>query len=259
MQFLGKSINLFKANQATDGKVGTSYHSTHAAQPLRSTIQTEDMSSKLQDETIPMAYSGFFNNKNEEQDTTNYSLSSKFRLGNEIYDENKSYPMEKTIEQSFKEIKHFIKEESPTIMPLEVHSTENMSSNLRGETIPMACSCFSEKQRNFQQEDLDYSTQEISLKQLFRSGKTRRSRKKDEVNNWYQINVVKQENRNTQLIKNYFRDESVLTSNQARIISNLSYSNHLAQPFEVVLSVIMSSNLQGETVPMAWSCFFRKT
>jgi hypothetical protein len=138
-----------------------------------------------------------------------------------------------------------------------------MFSNLRGETIPMACSCFLEKQRNIQLEDLDYSTQGFSLKQLFRSGKSRRRKKKDEDNNLYQENVMKQEVRNTQLFKEHFRNESVKTSNQTSNISNLlkihnSYSNHLSQPFEVVLSVNMSSNLQVETIPMACSCFFGK-
>jgi hypothetical protein len=57
--------------------------------------------------------------------------------------------------------------------PLEVYLSENMSINKQGETIPMVCSCFLEKPRNVQQEDLDYSTQRFCLKQLFRSGKLR--------------------------------------------------------------------------------------
>jgi hypothetical protein len=124
----------------------------------------------------------------------------------------------------------------------------------------MACSCYLEKQRNIQQEDLDYSTQGFSLKQLFRSGKSRRRKKKIEDNNLYQENVMKQEVRNTQLFKEHFRNESAKTSSQTSNIFNLlkihnSYSNHLSHPFEVVLSVNMSSNLQGETIPMAYPAF----
>jgi hypothetical protein len=58
----GKSINL-EANQATDGKIGTSFHSTHEAQPLRSKIQTEGMSINIRGETIPMACSCFLENQ----------------------------------------------------------------------------------------------------------------------------------------------------------------------------------------------------
>jgi hypothetical protein len=91
-----KSINLLEANQAIDGKNGTSHHSIHEAQPLRSKLHTEGMSNNLQGETIPMAYSSSLDIKNEEQDTTNNSLSSNFRLGKEIYDDNKNYPRSTT-------------------------------------------------------------------------------------------------------------------------------------------------------------------
>jgi hypothetical protein len=52
-------------------------------------------------------------------------------------------------------------------LPLEVYLPENMSSNLRGETIPMACSCFFRGLRNIQEEDLVHSIQNIGLKQIF--------------------------------------------------------------------------------------------
>jgi hypothetical protein len=48
-------------NEATDEIIVTeeTNHSINIAQPLRSEIQTESMSSNLQGETIPMAYSRF--------------------------------------------------------------------------------------------------------------------------------------------------------------------------------------------------------
>jgi hypothetical protein len=65
------------------------------------------------------------------------------------------------------------------------------------------------------------------------------------------------------LIKKSLRNEPIQTSGQTGNSTNLlkmynSYSNYLAQPFEVVLSVKMSSNLRGETIPRACSCFFEK-
>jgi hypothetical protein len=110
--------------------------------------------------------------------------------------------------------------------PLEVHLSENMSRNLRGETIFMACSCFLEKQRDIQKENLDYSTQGFSLKQIFRSGKLRRKENNDEVNNSCQENVMKPETHNTQVFTKQFRNESPKTSSQTSSISNLLKINN---------------------------------
>jgi hypothetical protein len=57
---------------------------------------------------------------------------------------------------------------------LDIFLSENMSNNLRGETIPMACSCFFETSRNIQQENLVYLTSKFRLKHFLRSGKSRR-------------------------------------------------------------------------------------
>jgi hypothetical protein len=73
----------------------------------------------------------------------------------------------------------------------------------------MACSCFLEKQRNIQQEVLDYSTQGFSLKQLLRSGKSRRRKRRDEISKCYQENVMKQEKHNTQLFMKQFKNEVI--------------------------------------------------
>jgi hypothetical protein len=59
-------------------------------------------------------------------------------------------------------------------LPSEVLLVENMSNNLRGETIPMACSCFFEISRNIQQENLVYLILKFRLKHSLRSGKLRR-------------------------------------------------------------------------------------
>jgi hypothetical protein len=59
-------------------------------------------------------------------------------------------------------------------LPLDVFLSENMSINIRGETIPMTCSCFFENSRNIQQENLVYLIRKFRLKHLFRSGKSRR-------------------------------------------------------------------------------------
>jgi hypothetical protein len=73
-----------------------------------------------------MAYSGFSNNKNEEQDITNQPLSNIFRLGNKIYDNNKNNPKKSTIKQSIrKEIIHFIIKESPSKMPYHLNNQPN--------------------------------------------------------------------------------------------------------------------------------------
>jgi hypothetical protein len=56
----GKSENLIKANQATDGIIkAKNNHSINTAQPLRSTIQTGSMCINLRGERIFMAYSRF--------------------------------------------------------------------------------------------------------------------------------------------------------------------------------------------------------
>jgi hypothetical protein len=66
---------------------------------------------------------------------------------------------------------------NPLALSLEVFLSENISINLRGETITMACSYFFEKSRNNQQEKLFYSIQKFRLKHSFRSGKLRRKEK----------------------------------------------------------------------------------
>jgi hypothetical protein len=58
--------------------------------------------------------------------------------------------------------------------PIEVSSLEGMSNIIRGETIPMACSCFFSLKRNtqfFQKSSNNFSKQTM-LKQLFRSRNT---------------------------------------------------------------------------------------
>jgi hypothetical protein len=55
--------------------------------------------------------------------------------------------------------------------PIEAYLSENMAINLRDETIPMACSCFLENNRNIQKENLVHSIQNSDLKQMHRSGK----------------------------------------------------------------------------------------
>jgi hypothetical protein len=68
------------------------------------------------------------------------------------------------------------------VLPLEVYLSENMSINLRGEMIPMACSCFLEKSRNIQQVNLVYSIQRLRSMQLFKNRKSRRKRKIEDEN-----------------------------------------------------------------------------
>jgi hypothetical protein len=65
-----KSENLLKVNETTDEIIGTieKDHSIKIAQPLRSKIQTEGMSSNLRDETIPIAYSRFLDIWNDKQE-----------------------------------------------------------------------------------------------------------------------------------------------------------------------------------------------
>jgi hypothetical protein len=57
--------------------------------------------------------------------------------------------------------------------PLEADIPENMSSKLKGETIPMACSCFLESLWNNQRVNSVHSVQDLDLKQMIRSGKLR--------------------------------------------------------------------------------------
>jgi hypothetical protein len=168
------------------------------------------MPSNLQDEKIPMAYSRFLDNGNDEHDTTNYPLSNIFRLGNEIYDENKNNPGRNTIKQSIrKENKYFIISKNPSKMPyhlsnqlnflkmnnsysdflaqpLEVYLSENMSSNKRGETIPMVCSCFFEKLWNNHKVYSVYSIQKCRSKYSFGEGNIKRRDK----SNWLEKNIM---------------------------------------------------------------------
>jgi hypothetical protein len=60
---------------------------------------------------------------------------------------------------------------NPLALPIEEYLSESMSSNLSGETIPMACTCFSKNLRHIQEEDLVHSIQNIGLKQIFIDGK----------------------------------------------------------------------------------------
>jgi hypothetical protein len=163
------------------------------------------MSNIIQGETIPMTYPKFFDIQNEEQDTTNNSLSNNLGLGKEILDDNKNYSRSTTKQSINNVIKHFIKKKDqkkmpyrssnqPTFLrtnnshsellalPIEEHLSGNTTSIIRGETITMARYCFSENQWNIHQVILDYSSQGFSLKQLIRSGKSRRRKRNDEVN-----------------------------------------------------------------------------
>jgi hypothetical protein len=75
--------------------------------------------------------------------------------------------------------------------PFEVFLSENMPSNLRGETIPMTCSCFFGKSWNNQRENLIYSVQKCRLKHSFRSGKLRRREEIQSI--WMENNTMRKE------------------------------------------------------------------
>jgi hypothetical protein len=121
-----------------------------------------------------------------------------------------------------------------------------MSINLRGETIPMACSCFLKKLKNIQKEDLVYSIHKFILKKLFRSGKLRRKGNEDESrkNLCQRGNVMKQwwKSNNIQLIKKREQSRNKFETKMSYHFSNIPillkmnnpYSNHLAQPLEVL-------------------------
>jgi hypothetical protein len=153
-------------------------------------------------------------------------------------------------------------------LPLEVYLPENMSINLRGETIPMACSCFLEKSRNIQQVDSVYSIQKLRPKQLFRSGKSRRKKEIEEENGnnsnrrKYVMKQMWKDNdehltkKNEQSMKKLEKKMPYHFNNQPNFSkTNNSYSNLLALPLDVFLSENKSINLRGETIPMACSCF----
>jgi hypothetical protein len=160
-------------------------------------------------ETIPMAYSRFLDIFNDKQENTiNYSSSNIFRFGKEIEDENRnnSDQMRKVIKRLHnKNEKHLTKNQKQSVkkfetkksyhfsnqpnllktnnsysillaLPSEVNLSENITINFRGETIPMACSCFLDKSRNIQLVDSVYLIQKIRPKQLFKSGKSRRKK-----------------------------------------------------------------------------------
>jgi hypothetical protein len=112
----------------------------------------------------------------------------------------------------------------------------------------MDCSCFLEKLRNIQNEDLVYSIQRLGPKQLFRSGKLRRKEEvedKNKNNSNREKNVMKQlwKSNNEHLIEK--REQSVKKfetkmsyhfSNQPNLLKmNNSYSNLLVLPLDVFL------------------------
>jgi hypothetical protein len=203
-----KSENLIESNQATDGIIeAKDKHSIITSQSLRSTIQTESMSINLRGETIPMAYSSFLDIWNDKQENTiNYPSSNILRFGKEVEDENRnnSNQMRKVMKQLHrKNEKHLTKNQKQSVkkfetkksyhfsnqlnllkmnnsysillaLPSEIYLSENMSINLRGETIPMVCSCFLDKSRSIQQVDSVYLIRKFKLKHLLRSGKLRR-------------------------------------------------------------------------------------
>jgi predicted GIY-YIG superfamily endonuclease len=121
-----------------------------------------------------MAYSRFLDIRNDKQeDTTNYPSSNTLRFGKEVEDDyrNNSSQRENIMKQLHKSNeKHLIKKRKQSVekfetkksyhfsnqpnllkmnnpysnlsaLPLEICLSVNMSNNLRGETIPMACSC----------------------------------------------------------------------------------------------------------------------
>jgi hypothetical protein len=81
-----------------------------------------------------------------------------------------------------------------TALPLEVYLSENMSINIWGETILMACSCLLEKPRNIQQVDSVYLIQKFRMKQISKSGKLRRRKiiERNSSNSNRSKNVMKQ-------------------------------------------------------------------
>jgi hypothetical protein len=145
-----------------------------------------------------------------------------------------------------------------------------MSINLRGETIPMACSCLLEKSRNIQQVDSVYLIQKFRQKQLFRSGKLRRKkesenenrnnsgRKKYAMKQLWRSNDEHLAEKEEQSMKKFETKKSYHFSNQPNFLkTNNPYSNHLALPLDVFLSENLSINLRGEMIPMACSCFLK--